>query len=526
MKSEIAEAFAQIVKEKNLDKQQLSEIVHSTVLGMIKKRYGSSDNFDVYVHLDKGEIEIHQTRVIVDQVSDSVREVDVETAKKIEPDLEVGDEFLEILDPTTFGRRLIISAKQNLNQRIKDEEKRIISDEFENRIGEIVMGDVRQISRGDIFMSVDRTEVVLPKKEQIDSERYRRGDHIRGIIKEVRRASRGPEIIISRSDPQFLVRLFELEVPEIYDGIIEIKGVVRQPGERAKIAVLSNDKRIDAVGACVGMKGIRIQAISKELNNEKVDVIPWSSEKEVFITRALSPSKPIRVLVDDPNNRAMAVLPDDQVSLAIGRGGQNRRLTSRLTGMEIEIMKESEYRKMVEEERGKEVPLESVEGLSQSMVSKLQDANIHTVRDILKIGEEGLHAVKGIGEKTAVKIWALVQEREQPGGPVAEPADDDDDESAVTAPVEETGEAAETEESDEPEEVVSAETEESDESEEVVSAETEKSDEPEEVVSAETEESDEPEEIVSAETREEEEATESETKNEIDTEEKEVKPQA
>jgi N utilization substance protein A len=454
MKSEIAEAFAQIVKEKNIDKQQLSEIVHSTVLGMIKKKFGSADNFDVYVHLDKGEIEIHQTRMIVDKVMDSVREIDVETAKKIEPDLELGDEFLEILDPSNFGRRLIISAKQNLNQRIKDEEKRVISDEFENRIGEIVMGDVRQISRGDIFMSVDRTEAVLPKKEQIDSERYRRGDHIRGIIKEVRRTSRGPEIIISRSDPQFLVRLFELEVPEIYDGIIEIKGVVRQPGERAKIAVLSNDKRIDAVGACVGMKGIRIQAISKELNNEKVDVIPWSSDREVFITRALSPSKPMRVLVDDPNNRAMAILPDDQVSLAIGRGGQNRRLTSRLTGVEIEIMKESEYRKMIEEERGKEVPLEYVEGLSQSMISKLQDAGIQTVRDILKIGEEGLMQVKGIGEKTAVKIWALVQAREQ-GGEEQEQAEPTEVDEEPPQPVAAAAETVE-EEAEEVEETAEA----------------------------------------------------------------------
>ncbi len=414
MKSEIAEAFSQIVKEKNIDKEQLSEIVHSTVIGMIKKKYGSADNFDVFVHLDKGEIEIHQTKQIVEEVHDAVREIDVETAKKTEPDLEVGDDFLEILDPATFGRRLIISAKQNLNQRIKDEEKRVISDEFETRIGEIVMGDVRQISRGDLFMTVDRTEVVLPKKEQIESERYRRGDHVRGIIKEVRRTSRGPEIIISRSDPQFLVRLFELEVPEIYDGIIEIKGVVRQPGERSKIAVYSNDKRIDAVGACVGMKGIRIQAVSKELNNEKVDVIPWSSDREVFITRALSPSKPVRVLLED-ENRAIAVLPDDQVSLAIGRGGQNRRLTSRLTGCEIEIMKESEYRKALEEERGKEVPLEYVAGLSQSMISKLRDANIHTVRDLMMIGEQGLMEVKGIGEKTAEKIWALVQAREEHG---------------------------------------------------------------------------------------------------------------
>ncbi|MDL1878102.1 transcription termination factor NusA [Cytophagia bacterium CHB2] len=270
------------------------------------------------------------------------------------------------------------------------------------------MGDIRQISRGDVFVNVDRTEVILPKKEQIENERYRRGDNIRALVKEVRRTSRGPEIIVSRSDPKFLVRLFELEVPEIYDGIIEIKAVARQPGERSKIAVSSNDKRIDAVGACVGMKGIRIQSVSKELNNEKVDVIPWSYDKEVFITRALSPAKPVRVLVDEPNNRAVAVLPDDQVSLGIGRGGQNRRLTSKLTGVEIEIMKESEYRKMIEEQRGKETPIDNIDGLSQAMLGKLKDAGLETVSDVLGIGEQGLRNIKGIGEKTALKIWTLV----------------------------------------------------------------------------------------------------------------------
>ncbi|MCL4708357.1 transcription termination factor NusA [bacterium] len=408
MKSEIAEAFSQLIKEKNIDKEQLTEIVHSTVMGMIKKKYGTTDNFDVYVSLDKGEIEVHQTKVIVENVTDEVREIDVETARMTEPDLEPGDEFLVIIDPVTFGRRLITSAKQNLNQRIRDEEKRAISDEFETRLGEIVMGDIRQISRGDVFVNVDRTEVVLPKKEQIENERYRRGDNIRALVKEVRRTSRGPEIIVSRSDPKFLVRLFELEVPEIYDGIIEIKAVARQPGERSKIAVSSNDKRIDAVGACVGMKGIRIQSVSKELNNEKVDVIPWSYDKEVFITRALSPAKPVRVLVDEPNNRAVAVLPDDQVSLGIGRGGQNRRLTSKLTGVEIEIMKESEYRKMIEEQRGKETPIDNIDGLSQAMLGKLKDAGLETVSDVLEIGEPGLRNIKGIGEKTALKIWTLV----------------------------------------------------------------------------------------------------------------------
>ncbi|MCG3117987.1 MAG: hypothetical protein ALAOOOJD_00120 [bacterium] len=431
MKSEIAEAFSQIVKEKNIDKEQLSEILQSIVIGMIKKKYGAADNFDIYVNMEKGEIEIHQNKKIVEHVTDPNHEIDLETARKTEPDLEVGDDFLEILSPEAFGRRLIVSAKQNLNQRIRDEEKRAIFDEFQNRVGEIVMGDIRQLNRGDVYMNIDRTEVVLPRKEQIESEKYRRGENLRAIIKEVRQTTRGPEVVVSRSDPQFLVRLFELEVPEIYDGIIEIKAVARQPGERSKIAVTSSDKRIDPVGACVGMKGIRIQAVSKELNNEKIDVIPWNAEPEIFISRALSPAKPVRVLVDEANKRAIAVAPDDQVSLAIGRGGQNRRLTGKLTGFEVEILKESEYRKMVEEQRGSEVALELVEGLSETMISKLHAAGFKTVQDLLDQGEDGLMQIKGIGEKTAKRIWTLIQERETGAADKkADAADEEEQEEA------------------------------------------------------------------------------------------------
>lgn len=413
MKSEIAEAFVQISKEKNIDKAQLSDILQSIVMNMIKKKYGTADNFEIFINVDKGEIEIYQNKTVSDAVTDPTTQIDLESARKVEPDLEVGDAFLEIVSPETFGRRLIITAKQNLNQRIKDEEKRLLLEEYQNRIGEIILGDVRQINRNEIYLNVDRTEVVMPKKEQIENEKYRRGDNVRGIIKEVARTNRGPEIIVSRADPNFLIRLFELEVPEIYDGIIEIKAVTRQPGERAKIAVFSNDKRIDAVGACVGMKGIRIQSVSRELNNEKIDVIPWSSEPEVFITRSLSPSKPVRVLVDQPNKRAIAILPDDQVSLGIGRGGQNRRLSGRLTGYEIEIIKESDYRRMVEEQREKEVPLEQVEGLSEGVIEKLKTAGVNTLKDVYERGQEGIVAIKGIGEKTAEKIFAVVHEREE-----------------------------------------------------------------------------------------------------------------
>lgn len=409
MNAEIAEAFAQIIKEKNIEKDELSEIVENIVLSMIKKKFGHADNFEIFVNLDKGEIEIYQNKTIVEQVEDPTREIDVESAQRVEPSLEIGDDFVEILDPSTFGRRLITSAKQNLNQRIKDVEKELVFEEYKNRVGEILIGDIRQMSRDEIYLNIDRTEVVLPRNEQIESERYRRGDNIRAIIKEVRKTLRGPEIIVSRAAPQFLIRLFELEVPEIYDGIIEIKGVARQPGERAKIAVYSNDKRIDAVGACVGMKGIRIQAVSKELNNEKIDIIPYSGEPEIFITRALSPAKPVRVIVDNDNKSAVAVVPDDQVSIAIGKGGLNRRLTSRLTGFNVEILKESEFRAMVQEEKEKEISVNQLEGMKPALIEKLASSGIHTVRDILERGKDGLLEVPGIGSKTAEKIMEMVK---------------------------------------------------------------------------------------------------------------------
>ncbi len=410
MKSEIAEAFSQIVREKNIDRELLTEILESIILSMIKKKYGTTDNFDIFVNMDKGEIEVYHTRKIVEEVTDEVAEIDLESARKVEPDLEVGDDFIEIIRPETFGRRLIISAKQNLNQKVRDAEKEIIYEEFQKRVGEIIIGDVRQINRGDIYLNIDRTEVILPKEEQIYTERYRRGDNVRAIVKEVRRTSRGPEIIVSRADPNFLIRLFELEVPEIYDGIIEIRAIAREPGDRTKIAVISNDKRIDAVGACVGMKGVRIQAISKELNNEKIDVIPWSSEPDIFISRALSPARPTRVIIDQDNLRAVAILPDDQISLAIGRGGQNRRLASKLTGFNIETIKESEYRAMMAEARAKEVPLETINVLTDKTRAKLVAAGYDTVRRVLDAGVEGLLEIPGIGTKTAERILATLKD--------------------------------------------------------------------------------------------------------------------
>ncbi len=440
MKSEIVEAFSQIAKEKNIEKELLGEILEDTILSIIKKKYGKADNFDIFVSLDQGDIEIYQNKLIVEQVEDDVEQIDLASARAIEPDLDLGDDFMEIIDPRSFGRRLIVTAKQNLNQRIKDAEKERLLVEYGKRIGEIVIGDVRQINRNEIYLNIDKTEVVMPKSEQIHSERYRRGDNVRAIIKTVEKSNRGLEIIVSRANPQILIRLFELEVPEIYDGIIEVKDVAREPGDRAKIAVVSNDKRIDALGACVGMKGIRIQSISKELNNEKIDVINWHMDPGIYISRSLSPAKVYKVIVDHNKKKAIAVLSDDQISLAIGRGGQNRRLASRLSGFEIEIIKETEYKKIIEEQMGAEtraleaderssrVPdagtgdgapaadgvassLNDVAGLTPSLLKKLKDGGLATVEQVRSLGMDGLLGLPGIGEKTAEKILDTINNR-------------------------------------------------------------------------------------------------------------------
>lgn len=412
MKSDIVEAFTQIVKEKNIDKELLSSILESIMYSMIKKKYGSTDNFDIYVSMEKGEIEICQSKMIVEKVEDENLEIDLETAQKVEPDLEVGDEFLDIIDPSSFGRRLIISAKQNLNQKIKEAEKDVIFEEFKNRVGEIIIGDIRQLNRNEIFLNIDRIEVVLPKREQIYNEKYRRGDHLRVLIKEVTRTNRGPEIIVSRADPKFLVRMFELEVPEIYDGIIEVKGIAREAGDRTKIAVLSNDKRIDAVGACVGMKGMRIQSIVKELNDEKIDIINWASDPEIFITRAMNPAKPLKVIVAEENNQALAVIPDSQISLAIGKGGQNKRLASKLTGFEIDTIKESDYAEMVADEADEDIDIVEIEELPESYVKKLVANGYETLGDVLEAKREELLEISGFGPKTVDKILETLKNLE------------------------------------------------------------------------------------------------------------------
>lgn len=405
MNQEIIEAFKEIAKEKNLDKESLVDIIENTFYLMIKKKYGDSDNFDVIVNMDKGEIEIYQSKLIVEKVENPITEISLANAQKIEPDLELDEMYVEAINPESFGRRAIVSAKQNLTQKIREAEKEIVYEEFKNRVGDIIIGDVNQINKDEIFINVEKTEILLPKKEQIYNERYRRGDSIRALIKGVVRTPRGPEIIASRTSPQFLEKLFEIEVPEIYDNIIEIKAIAREAGDRAKVAVLSNDKRIDPVGACVGMKGVRIQAIVKELNNEKIDIISWNEDTKNFIGQALSPSKPIDIIIDEESKTAKAIIPDDQISLAIGKGGQNIRLASLLTKYQIETVKESAFRKREEEK----IDIRLVEKLSEKIRNKLIEHGYETAEQVLDAGPDALQEISGIGEKRAKEIIELLE---------------------------------------------------------------------------------------------------------------------
>ncbi len=404
MNQAIVEAITQLLKEKDIKKEVFQDTIQGVFLSVIKKIYGDSDNFDVIFNMEKGDIEIYCEKEIVPdgEVENPVTQIELSKAREEDPDFEVGEDYVEIIDYSKFGRRAILSIKQNLVQRMKEIEKENLFNEFNERVGEIVMADVHQIGRREIRLNIDRTEVILPREEQIYNERYKMGQSIRCIIKEVRRTTKDPEIIVSRADAGFIRRLFELEVPEIYDGIIEIKSIAREAGDRTKIAVASNDKRIDPVGACVGMKGVRIQAIVRELNNEKVDIIAWDKDPELFIRRALSPVTPTEVIINYEDNTAQVIIPDESIASAVGKKGQNIRLASSLTGFELTPIRESDYYE-------EEIEIESIEELSKNIRKKLEDAGYQYADEILDAGIERLKAIPGIGDVTAKHILEVIE---------------------------------------------------------------------------------------------------------------------
>ena len=406
---DLIEIFSELAREKNVERSELGTILEQLFLYIIERTYGDSSNFSVIVNIDKGEIEIYAEKIVVKNVENPMQEITAEDALQKEPELEeinVGDPFVEIVSPEIFGRRMIAHAKQFFSQRILDVERQYIYEDYANRTGEIVIGEIRQIQRDNIFLNVGFAELRLPKKEQIPSENYRRKETIRAVIKSVEDTSKGPDIIISRSDNHFLFKLFEMEVPEIEDGLIEIKSISRYPGVRSKIIVFSHDRRIDAVGACVGMRGSRIQGIVRELNNEKVDIVNFSDKTEILISRALSPAKPINLYIDDERKYCEAIFKDDELDLAIGKGGMNIKLASQLLDYRIDAFGEIEYELRKKEQN---TILSDIPGFPKKAAKSLQTNDINTIAEFQSKYEDSLLEMKEITETVLEKIYDSIQ---------------------------------------------------------------------------------------------------------------------
>jgi N utilization substance protein A len=398
------EAMAQIAREKSVDKSILVETLEAGLLSAGRKRFGQTADIQVKFDEPSGKILMRLKRRIVEDALDPAQEIDLEEAQQSEPDARLGQEFVQELTLEDLGRNAIAAAKQVLVQRVREAERERIYEDYHDRVGEMVRGTVQQVDRGNIYVKLDRSEAILPPREQIARDRYHQGDHIKAFIIAVDKLARGPQIILSRTHPEFLRRLFEAEVPEVAEKIIEIKGIAREPGSRAKVSVVSNDDKIDAVGACVGIKGSRVQAIVRELGGEKIDIVPWSQDPVVFVTRSLSPAKVLEAQIVDHEQKVLVSVADDQLSLAIGKGGQNARLAAKLTGWKIDLISKSERDRQREMEKRSRIDIEELEGAGPKLREKLIREGIETVQDLLKTSMEEILAIQGIGEKTAEKL--------------------------------------------------------------------------------------------------------------------------
>lgn len=404
----LIESFAEFAKNKNVDRPTMIRILEDVFRTMIRKKFEVDDNFDIVINADKGDLEIWRFREIVDDNSEDIWDYDkicLTDARKIEPDFEIGEEVAEEIKLEDFGRRAVMTARQTLIQRIKDLEKDILYQKYKDLVGEIISAEVYQIlSREVLLVDSEGNELSIPRNEQISKDRFRKGESVRAIVDRVDMVNGSPKIILSRTSGEFLERLFESEVPEVYDGLITIKKVVREPGERAKVAVESYDDRIDPVGACVGMKGSRIHSIVRELQNENIDVINFTDNMELYISRALSPAKISSMKILDEEGRVAVYLKPDQVSLAIGKGGQNIKLASRLVGLEIDVFRElSEY----EEE---DVDLdEFADEIDSWIIDELKRIGLDTAKSVLALTQEDIVRRTELEEETVKFVFDILR---------------------------------------------------------------------------------------------------------------------
>lgn len=402
----LVETFSEFKEFKNIDRETMMRIIEDVFHSMLTKKYGEDSNFDVIVNIDRGDLEIWHNREIVEdgQVEDPNTQIAFSDAIKIEPDFEVGEEVSEQIFLSDFGRREILSVRQNLVARIMDYEKDNVFKKYKEKVGEVVTGEVYQVWKKEILVLDDEEiELILPKSEQIPSDYFKKGDTIRAVVSKVDMRNSNPVIILSRTSPVFLERLFEQEVPEIYDGLITIKKIVRQPGERAKVAVESYDDRIDPVGACVGMKGSRIHGIVRELRNENIDVINYTTNTSLYIQRALSPAKISSITLDEENHRADVYMKPDQVSLAIGKGGFNIRLAGQLTGYEIDVYRDTDT-------DAEDVALEDFsDEIDQWIIDELKNIGCDTAKSVLELDMEELVNRTDLEEETIREVIKILK---------------------------------------------------------------------------------------------------------------------
>jgi N utilization substance protein A len=401
MSYDILEAMTQIAREKNLDLQYVVETLESSLLSAAKKKFANADNIFVKIDAQTGEINIHALKTVVTNVTDPNLEISLVEAKEIDDEAEEGDEVEVYIAFEEFGRNAIATAKQLMIQKVREAEREMVFEEYSKKIGDLVTGSVQQIDKGDLIVNLGRAEALLPADQQIPREKYRQGERVRAFIADVKRNQRGPQVILSRSHDGLIIKLFELEVPEIFERIIEIKAIAREPGERAKIAVSSADERVDPVGACVGIKGVRVQSIVRELSNERIDIIQWHPDPEILMARALSPATVVKIESFPEDQSMTVVVDDDKLSLAIGRQGQNARLAARLTGWRINILSESEHSEMKRKEVESKVAISKLPGLSEKLTGKLLEEDILYVQDLAATSEDDLLSIPGIGPKRA-----------------------------------------------------------------------------------------------------------------------------
>jgi len=405
----LIEAFQEFKDAENIDRPTMMKVVEDVFKTLLRKKYGSDENFDVIVNAEKGDLEIVRHRVIVedDEVEDPLAQVPLSEAIKLEPDYEVGEELYEEIDLIDFGRRAILAAKQTLAGRISDLKKNILAKKYEDRIGEIISAEVYQVWKKEILLlDEEGNELILPKSEQIPQDYFKKGENIRAVVTRVDLKNNNPVIILSRTSHEFLAKLLEIEVPEIFDGLIVIKKIVREPGERAKVAVESYDDRIDPVGACVGMKGSRIHGIVRELKNENIDVINWTTNTQLLIQRSLTPAKISSMSLDVEGKHASIFLKPDQVSLAIGKRGVNIKLASELTGFELDVYRDSE-----DEDEEFDVDLEEfVDEIDEWVIDALKRIGCDTARSVMRMAPAELEKRADLEKETVDDVRRILQE--------------------------------------------------------------------------------------------------------------------